>query len=85
MPEYASLFILSVVVVLTVYIFQRFKPVKGFAALFAALIACAITGLLHIYIVGGATLGFLGAVFFIYAGSNLIFQIIKLLSKLGEW
>lgn len=82
MPENVWLLIFSILVVITMALVTRYvhpggKQIVALGSLFFTILACVMFAAIHVFIVGGSAWGFIPALFFIYAGSNLIFQIVK--------
>ncbi|MEK6281854.1 MAG: hypothetical protein AABN95_15990 [Acidobacteriota bacterium] len=89
MSEPLWLLIFSVLVVITValvttYVHPGGKRIVALGSLLLTIIACVIFAAIHVFIVGGSVWGFAAAAFFIYAGSNLIFQLVKQVSGLSN-
>ena len=83
MPENVWLLLFSILVVVTVYLFREYvQAVVDLRALLVTILTCVIFAAIHVFIVGASAWGFIPALFFIYAGSNLIFQIVKQVSGL---
>ncbi len=81
MPNEIWILIFSVLVVLAVAAFRRYKPVIGLGALLVTILACVIFAAIDVWIVGGSVFSFVATALIIYAVSNLIFQLVSKLSK----